>query len=146
MNEKSAEQTILEHLRKEQTCFKKLIEKLYAQKEAIDAEDEAKLLEILEGKNALIEAFQKLDSEIENQLRTLTPKMTQRLAQKAEAIKSDLEHGLRTIIGLEEECEKEIGSKMNRIQEKILGLKKGKTIAKGYGTVPRIRPIISRNI
>ncbi|MCH8156188.1 MAG: hypothetical protein IID18_00285 [Nitrospinae bacterium] len=146
MNAKNPGKSILECLRKEQVCFKKLIAKLWEQKEAISAEDETRLLQIVEGKNVLIEEFQKIDGKIESQLQLLSPKEIERLAQEAEAMKADLEHALETIIGLEEECEKEIGLKMKQIKEKVQGLKKGKIIAKGYGLRPRVKPIISRNV
>ncbi|KMP12035.1 hypothetical protein UZ36_02400 [Candidatus Nitromaritima sp. SCGC AAA799-C22] len=144
MNKKSPMQMILEDLRKEQSCFAKLIAALKKQKKAIEDEDETRLLKTVEDKNILIETFQKLDGEIETQLLSLSPEETSRLAREGEAIRVDIEHALETILLLEEECEKEIASRMQNIEEKIRGVKKGQTLTRGYGSMPRIKPIISR--
>ena len=48
MNIKKTKQLILESLKKEESCFKDLIEKIGKQKKAIENKDEVRVLEIIE--------------------------------------------------------------------------------------------------
>ncbi len=146
MNLQNPKQLILDNLKEEQSCFKKLIVKLTEQKKAIEDEDEGRVLQIIEEKNIFIETFEKLDKEVEAQLRTLSPEDIQGLAEEGEEVKGSLENLLETIIRMEEECEKKISSKMQEIEKRVIGLQQGKKIGKGYGRFPKIRPLISRKV
>lgn len=143
---KSSKQLILNNLKEEQSCFKDLIVKLKEQKKAIEVEDEERVLQIIEEKNVLIEVFQKLEAEVETQLQSLSPGDIQGLAQEGEALKESIESLLETIIRMEEECEKEISSKMQEVGKKILKLQPGKKIGQGYGWHRKLRPMISRRV
>ena len=68
------------------------------------------------------------------------------MAQEADALKVSLEKLRETIIRMEEECEKEIGLKMQKVEKRIFGLQKGKKIGKGYGGFLKNRPLISRKV
>ena len=146
MNLKNPKQLILNNLEEEKSCFKELMAKLKEQKTAIASQDQERVLQIIEEKSALIEKFKKLEEEVETQLQLLSPKDIEGLAQESEVLKENLESLLKAIILMEEECEEKIGSKMQEVEKRILGLQKGKKIGKGYGRYPKIRPLISKTI
>ena len=137
---------ILSNLEKEKTCFKDLVAKIGEQKIAIENKDEERVLGIVEEKDALIEIFQNIEEEIAVQLKLLSQQDIQGLAQEADALKVSLEKMLETIIRMEEECEKEIGLKMQEVKKRIFELHRGKKIGKGYGGFLKSRPLISRKV
>ena len=137
---------ILDSLKKEESCFKDLIDKIEEQKKAIEDKDEVRVLEIIEEKNALIEIFKNLEEEVETQLQLLSQREIEGLVEEGETIKISIEKLLKTIVSMEEECENEIGLKMKEIGKTIFGLQKGKKISKGYGGVFKNRPLISRKV
>ena len=146
MNLRNSKRLILGNLQKEKSCLKDLVAKLEEQKEAIEGKDEEQIFKIIEEKNVLIEVFQKLERGVETQVQLLSHEAIQGVAQEADALKASLEELLETIIRMEEECEKEIGFKMQEVEKKIFGLQKGKKIGKGYGEFFKNRPLISRKV
>ena len=146
MSLKNPKQLILNNLEKEKSCFKALMEKLKEQKKAIENQDENRVVQVIEEKRALIENFKKLEEDVETQLQLLSPKDIEGLAQEGRVLKESLQSMLEAIIRMEEECEKEIGSKMRELEQRILGLQEGKKLGKGYGRYPKIRPLISNKI
>ena len=146
MNLKTPKQLILNNLEEEKSCFQDLMVKLKEQKKAIESQDEDRVVQVIEEKRALIENFKKLEEDVETQLQLLSPKDIEGLAQEGKVLKESLESLLDAIIRMEEECEEEIGSKMQEVEKRILGLQKGKKIGKGYGRYPKIRPLISKTI
>ena len=146
MNLKNPKQLILNNLEEEKSCFKELMAKLKEQKTAIESQNQERVLQIIEEKSVLIEKFKKLEEAIETQLRLLSTKEMEGLAQDGGVLKESLESLLETIIRMEEECEKQIGSKMRDVEKRILGLQEGKKIGEGYGRYPKIRPLISKTI
>ena len=138
---------ILDSLKKEESCFKDLIDKIGEQKKAIEDKDEVRVLEIIEEKNTIIEIFHNLEGEVNARHQSLPPEEEiQSLEQEGETLKTSLEKLLETIIRMEEECEAEIGLKMKEVEKRIFGLQKGKKIGKGYGGFLKNRPIISRKV
>ena len=137
---------ILDSLKKEEFCFKDLIDKIGEQKKAIEDKDEVRILEIIEEKNTIIEAFHNLEIEVSARQQSLPSEEIQSLEQEGETLTTSLEKLLETIIRMEEECEAEIGLKMKEVEKKIFGLQKGKKIGKGYGGSLKNRPLISRKI
>ena len=146
MNFKNQKKLILNNLEVEESCFKDLMAKLKEQKKAIESQDEERVLQIILEKRSLIENFKQLEEKIEIQLQSLSPEDMKSLAQEGEVLKESLECLLENIICMEEECEKEVGFKMQEVEKRILGLQKGKKIGKGYGRYPKISPIISKKI
>ena len=146
MNLKNSKQLILDNLQKEKSCLKNLVAKLEKQKEAIEGKDEEQIFKIIEEKNVLIEVFQKLERGVETQVQLLSHEAIQGVAQEADALKASLEELLETIVRMEEECEKEIGLKMQEVEKRIFGLQKGKKIGKGYSGFLKNRPLISKKV
>ena len=137
---------ILDSLKKEESCFKDLIDKIGEQKKAIEDKDEVRVLEIIEEKNAIIEIFHSHEGEVNIRQQSLPREEIQNLEQEGKFLKASLEKLLETIIRMEEECETEIGIKMKEVEKRISGLQKGKKISKGYGGFLKNRPLISRKI
>jgi len=137
---------ILDSLKKEETCFKDLIDKIGEQKKAIEDKDEVRVLKIIEEKNAIIEIFHSHEGEVNIRQQSLPREEIESLEQEGKFLKASLEKLLETIIRMEEECETEIGIKMKEVEKRISGLQKGKKISKGYGGFLKNRPLISRKI
>ena len=146
MNIKKTKQLILDSLKKEETCFKDLIDKIGEQKKAIEDKDEVRVLKIIEEKNAIIEIFHSHEGEVNIRQQSLPREAIQSLEQEGKFLKASLEKLLETIIRMEEECETEVGIKMKEVEKRISGLQKGKKISKGYGGFLKNRPLISRKV
>ena len=144
MNLKNSKQLIINNLKKEKSCFEDLIIKIGEQKKAIEDKDGERVLEIIKEKNTLIEMFQNIEEEVAIQIKLLSQDDIQDLENEGELLKQSLEKLLETIVSMEDECEKDIGFKMQEIEKKIIGLQKGKKIGKGYGMALKSRPLISR--
>ena len=144
MNLKNSKQLIINNLKKEKSCFEDLIIKIGEQKKAIEDKDGERVLEIIKEKNILIEMFQNIEEEVAIQIKLLSQDDIQDLENEGELLKQSLEKLLETIVSMEDECEKDIGFKMQEIEKKIIGLQKGKKIGKGYGMALKSRPLISR--
>ena len=146
MNLKNSKQLIINNLKKEKSCFEDLIIKIGEQKKAIEDKDGERVLEIIKKKNILIEIFRNIEEEVATQIKLLSQDDIQDLEKEGELLKQSLEKLLETIISMEDECEKGISFKMQEIEEKIIGLQKGKKIGKGYGMALKSRPLISRKV
>ena len=144
MKLKNSKQLIINNLKKEKSCFEDLVIKIGEQKKAIEDKDGERVLEIIKEKNTLIEMFQNIEEEVAIQIKLLSQDDIQGLEEEGELLKQSLEKLLETIISMEDECEKDIGFKMQEIEKKINGLQKGKKIGKGYGRALKSRPLISR--
>ena len=144
MNFKNSQQLIINNLKKEKSCFEDLIVKIGEQKKAIEDKDGDRVLEIIKEKNVLIEVFQNIEEEVAIQIKILSKDDIQSLEQEEKSLKQSLEKLLETIVSMEDECEKDIGLKMQEIEKRIIGLQEGKKIGKGYGMALKSRPLISR--
>ena len=146
MNFKNSQQLIINNLKKEKSCFEDLIIKIGEQKKAIEDKDGERVLEIIKKKNILIEIFRNIEEEVATQIKLLSQDDIQSLEKEGKSLKQSLEKPLETIVSMEDECEKDIGFKMQEIEKKIIGLQKGKKIGKGYGMALKSRPLISRKV
>ena len=146
MEIKKTKQLILDNLKKEESCFKDLVNKIEEQKQAIEDKNDFRVLEIIEEKNRIIKIFHNLESEVNTRLQSLSLEETQSLQQEGKTLMISLEKLIETIILMEEECEINIGRDMKEVEKKIFGLQKGKKIGKGYGSFLKNRPLISRKI
>ena len=146
MNLKNSKQLIINNLKKEKSCFEDLIIKIGEQKKAIEDKDGERVLEIIKKKNILIEIFRNIEEEVATQIKLLSQDDIQDLEKEGELLKQSLEKLLETIVSMEDECEKDIGLKMQTIEKRIIGLQKGKKIGKGYGMALKSRPLISRKV
>ena len=102
------------------------------------------LLNILNIQIFGLKIFQNIEEEVATQVKLLSQDDIQGLEKEGELLKQSLEKLLETIVSMEDECEKDIGFKMQEIEKKIIGLQKGKKIGKGYGLSLKSRPLISR--
>jgi len=144
MNFKNSKQLIINNLKKEKSCFEDLIVKIGEQKKAIEDKDAERVLEIIKEKNVLIEVFQNIEEEVAAQIKILSKADIQSLEKEEKSLKQSLEKLLETIVSMEDECEKDIGFKMQEIEKRIVGLQEGKKIGKGYGMALKNRPLISK--
>ena len=144
MNLKNSKQLIINNVQKEKSCFEDLIIKIGEQKKAIEDKDGERVLKIIKEKNILIAVFQNIEKEVAIQIKLLSQDDIQSLEKEGEPLKQSLEKLLETIVSMEDECEKDIGLKMQAIEKRIIGLQKGKKIGKGYGMALKSRPLISR--
>jgi len=144
MNFKNSKQLIINNLKKQKSCFEDLIVKIGEQKKAIEDKDAERVLEIIKEKNVLIEVFQNIEEEVAAQIKILSKADIQSLEKEEKSLKQSLEKLLETIVSMEDECEKDIGLKMQEIEKRIIGLQEGKKIGKGYGMALKSRPLISR--
>jgi len=146
MEIKKKKQLILDSLKKEESCFKDLVNKIEEQKRAIEDKDDLRILKTIEEKNILIKAFHNLESEVNVQIQSLSLEETQSLKQEETTLMISLEKLIETIIRMEEECAISISRDMKEVEKRIFGLQKGKKISKGYGSFLKNRPLISRKI
>ena len=146
MEIKKTKQLILDNLKKEESCFKDLVNKIEEQKRAIEDKDDLRILKTIEEKNILIKAFHNLESEVNVRLQSLSLEETQSLKQEETTLIISLEKLIETIIRMEEECAVSISRDMKEIEKRIFGIQKGKKISKGYGSFLKNRPLISRKI
>ena len=146
MEIKKTKQLILDNLKKEESCFKDLVNKIEEQKRAIEDKDDLRILKIIEEKNIIIKAFQNLESEVNVRLQSLSLEETQSLKQEETTLIISLEKLIETIIRMEEECAISISRDMKEVEKRIFGIQKGKKISKGYGSFLKNRPLISRKI
>ena len=144
MNFKNSKQLIINNLKKEKSCLEDLIVKIGEQKKAIEDKDEDRVLKIIKEKNVHIEIFQIIEEEVAIQIKLLSQNDFQSLEKEGKSLKQSLEKLLETIVSMEDECEKDIGLKMQEIEKRIIGLQEGKKIGKGYGMALKSRPLISR--
>ena len=146
MEIKKNKQFILDNLKKEESCFKDLFNKIEEQKKAIEDKDDLRILKIIEEKNIIIKDFHNLESEVNIRLQLLSLEETQSLKQEGKTLMISIEKLIETIILMEEECEINIGRDMKEVEKRIFGLQKGKKIGKGYAGFLKNRPIISRKV
>jgi hypothetical protein len=146
MEVKKTKQLILDSLKKQESCFKDLVNKIEEQKQAIEDKNDFRVLEIIEEKNRIIKIFHNLEREVNARLQSLSLEEIQSLQQEGKTLMISLEKLIETIIIMEEECEINIGREMKEVEKKIFGLQKGKKIGKGYGSFLKNRPLISRKI
>ena len=146
MEIKKTKQLILDNLKKEESCFKDLVNKIEEQKRAIEDKDDLRILKIIEEKNIIIKAFHNLESEVNVRLQSLSLEETQSLKQEETTLMISLEKLIETIIRMEEECAISISRDMKEVEKRIFGIQKGKKISKGYGSFLKNRPLISRKI
>ena len=146
MERKKTKELILDNLKKEESCFKDLVNKIEEQKRAIEDKDDLRILKIIEEKNIIIKAFYNLESEVNVRLQSLSLEETQSLKQEETTLMISLEKLIETIIRMEEECAISISRDMKEVEKRIFGIQKGKKISKGYGSFLKNRPLISRKI
>ena len=74
-------------MKKEESCFKDLVNKIEEQKQAIEDKNDFRVLEIIEEKNRIIKIFHNLESEVNDRLQSLSLEETQSLKQDSSFFK-----------------------------------------------------------
>lgn len=116
------------------------------QVESVCNQDSSRLAVIIEGKERLIAGLVKTDQNIAKLVGGLDEATRELLVRENEELGRRIKSDLEKIIEQENSCQEKLGIVKNEVVEKILSLKKGQTILKGYGASPRVKPKISKNI
>lgn len=116
------------------------------QAKAVAEDDEVALLKIIDKKSELIVSLQVVDKELETLVEGLTDEKLEFLAREAGDLINHLETSLEELSLIEESCRQKLQEKKIQVQEKVMQLKRGKSLLKGYKTNPRKGPNISENI
>ncbi len=146
MKHKDPASALMDCLQKEKKCFDALLGKLNEQLEAIQKDDEARLTAIIAEKDQLLAGREDSEEEMKKIVSGLTPKALGEAEQKTGELGKQVEAVLEKIIELENACQVELQARKFLVQDKIFDLKQGRTLLKGYGTTPRIKPKISKNV
>lgn len=144
MREKHSEQKIFDLLREENQLYGQLLNRVNDQKEAIRLENEERLAEVIQEKNDLIEKIAGHHEQIEELLKPISPTARERLAGETKSVQKDIENALKEIMVEEETCYQELKNQKSELADKIIGLRKGQSLLKGYGTLPFKSTIIKK--
>ncbi len=109
-------------------------------------DDEASLLKIIDKKSESIVSLQAVDKELEALAKGLTDEKRKLLAREAESLINHLETSFEELSQIEESCRQKLQEKKIQVQDKVMRLKQGKSLLKGYQNNPRKGPNISENI
>ncbi|MFQ5451346.1 MAG: flagellar export chaperone FlgN [Nitrospinaceae bacterium] len=146
MQSKDSASLVLKLLREEKKCCDRLLEKLKEQTEAIEQDDESRLKEIIEHKDGCIRTTRDIEKELERTLGGLSAAEKEQMQIKAEGLIQELADVLEKIVELENNCQVELQARKFLVQDKLLDLKQGRTLLKGYARNKRVKPKISKNI
>jgi hypothetical protein len=134
---------LLKH--KQETCAR-LLEKMGEQVEAVDSQDDSRLAEVVEEKEALIAGLSETDGEIAGLAGDLDQTILESLVRENKELAQSIESDLEKIIEQETVCQKKLNLVKSEVLEKIKAVKSGQRLLKGYGISQRIKPKISKNI
>lgn len=134
---------LLKH--KQETCTR-LLEKMEEQVKAVDLNNDSRLSEIVEGKEMLIAGLSEMDRKIDDLVRELDQAVLESLVRENKELAQSIESKLEKIIEQETVCQTKLNLVKNEVLEKIIAVKNGQRILKGYGVSQRIKPKISKNI
>lgn len=146
MNPPDPKSLVLENLQELQRAVGQLLGLLENQGEAIEQEDEVRLLKIIDEKQALIASLQAIEEKVAESMAGCTDQDTATLAVEAAGLQKDLENSFKKVAEMEESCRGKLEERKSKIQDKLMGLKKGKSVLRGYGAKPRKGPNISESI
>jgi hypothetical protein len=124
----------------------KLTEQMEKQVKAVDQNNESSLTQILDEKEAVIESLVRDDQELEKGVALLDEKSRVAIANKLKKLGTQIESEMKKIIGMENECEKNLLNEKFELLEKMRSTRNGRTLLKGYGVSARIKPKISGSI
>ena len=113
---------------------------------AVNNQDDSQLAVIIDDKDALIVRLTDIDQKIIEMVRDLNEADRDSLAGENEELGRCIEADLGKIIEQENACQEKLNSEKSEVVEKIMGLRKGKQLLKGYERSQRIKPKISKNV
>ncbi len=133
-------------LKYKQRICAQLLEKMNEQMEALRAQNNSRLLLIIEVKEKMILDLNKTDQKIIDLAKKLSETAQVSLANDNEELGKRIELDLEKIIEQEQVCQEKLSLVKNGLLEKMKAVKKGQTLLKGYGLSQRIKPKISKNV
>ena len=141
-----AEQMIKSLLEKKLALLKELKGQIKKQTKAVDVSDERLLAQILSAKEKVIESLIKDDQELNKQVAILDEKNRIAIANNLREFDIQIEIETEKIAEMENDCEKKLMNERFELFEKMKLLKNGRTLLKGYGRSPRIKPKLKGSI
>ncbi len=138
--------SLLEFLRIEKNCYDQVLGLLKEQTLAIEQEDEKRLDAVIEKKDSFIQTARANEAELEKAVTRLSEKELAETGKQAEKLKTEIESVLAKIIDMENNCLVELKARKFLAQDKIIDLKKKRSLLKGYGNSQRIKPKISKSV
>lgn len=132
-------------LREELSRYLEILHNLEEQKRAVDGDDEARLLAVIQEKSSLMAGIEKLERKIAGARKKFSLEEQKHMALQAGPLSAQIEDALKKIIALEDACAEEIKKKQLKIQERMLQVKQGKTGLKGYGDRAKNKSWFSNN-
>ena len=130
---------------KQETCTR-LLSKMEEQVVAVDSQNDSRLSEIVEEKEAMIAILSETDGKIADLARDLDQAILESLVRENKALAQSIESDLEKIIEQETICQTKLNLVKSDVLKKIKAVKSGQRLLKGYGVSPRIKPKISKNI
>ena len=141
-----AEQMIKSLLEKKLALLKELKGQIKKQTKAVDDSDERLLAQILSAKEKVIESLIKDDQELNKQVAILDEKNRIGIANNLREFDIQIEIETEKIAEMENDCEKKLMNERFELFEKMKLLKNGRTLLRGYGRSPRIKPKLKGSI
>ena len=135
-----AEQVIKKLIKKKLTLLKELKGHLKKQNKAVDENDERLLAQTLNAKEKVIESLIKDDQDLDRQVAILDEKNRIAIANNLQEFEIQIEKETEIISGMENDCEENLMTERFELFERMKSLKNGRTLLKGYGRSPRIKP------
>ena len=123
---------ILTLLEQEIHCYEKLGFLICEQKNILEKKTIDKLMLVIQEKQKLQKAIKILDIKIKENMESLEAEKREQVISQTASIRSRIESEILKIIFIENYCEDFINREKVEIKGKILDLKYGKNIIKGY--------------
>ena len=136
---------VLACLADQKKCFTELADLAGQQQQAIDDDDEARLLRTVNAKNPWIQSLQKADGEIIRILDAMTPEEKATLKQAAGPVRTEINTALENLIEKEERCAKALKDKKIQTEDQLREFKQRKQGLQEYGAAKIKRPRFSGN-
>ncbi len=144
MNNKKTE--IIRLLKRKQESCSQLLQKVEEQMEIVNIQADSLLTAIIADKEVLIIGLNETDQKIAEGVKDLDAATRNLMVDECEELVNGIESDLEKIIELETVCQEKLEHVKSGVMEKIIGLKKGQVLLRGYGVSPRIKPKISKNV
>ena len=136
---------VLDCLREQKKCFIELSALAGQQQQAIDEDDEARLLRTVNEKNPWIQSLKKADGEILQLLESMTSEEKAALSREADPLRIEINAALGTLIENEEYCAEVLNDKKIQTDEQLREFKQRKQGLKSYGATQQKRTRFSGN-
>jgi hypothetical protein len=146
MDTPNTQEKVVGCLKQKQQLLESILHLLKRQTTAIAKDDEVGLLKIIDKKSKMIESLQTVDRELETLVEGLTVEEKDSLSRQAGDLINHLEASFKELSQIEDGCQQKLQEKKIQVQDKVIELKQGKSVLKGYKTNPRTGPNISENI